>query len=297
MKRLLATLCLVLAAAVPAAQAAEARPVVLASLAPVHALAQELLEGTNVELRLLPASPRSMQSHQALFVRQAERYAADFRDADALIWMGSVWSGDPLYTSVREVNIRAVPIDAARPWSHERDGVALAVSPVNGEPLLPVWLSLGNVIRMIDIIGSDLQALYPDEAVRIRENQVRSRQTWSTLKTETELALLELDDPQLFALADEFAYLARDLGLFVAGYFVKQDLDWTPEDLATLTRRLQDGGVRVVVHKWEPEESIRQAVEAAGARLVVLDTLETSTAFRDDFRANLERLQEAFTGL
>lgn len=296
MKRLLAGLCLVLAAATAAVRAAEERPVVLVSLAPIHALAQELLEGTNVELRLLPESPRSMQSHQALFVRQAERYEADFRAADALIWMGSVWAGDPLYTSVREVNIRAIPIDAARPWSHERDGVALAVSPVNGEPLLPVWLSLGNVIRMIDIIGSDLQALYPGEAARIRDNQMKSRLAWSTLKTETELALLELEDPQLFALADEFAYLARDLGLFVAGYFVKQDLDWTADDLASLTKRLRDGGVQVVVHKWEPDESIRQAVEAAGARLVVLDTLETSTAFRDDFRANLDSLQAALTG-
>lgn len=293
MNVLRALLCLVLVGAVPHAMAADERPLVLASLAPLYSLAQPLLEGTPIELRLLPESPRSMQSHQALFVRQAERFAADFRRADAVITLGSVWSTDPLYTSAREVNIRVVPIDAARPWSHERDGVALAVSPLTGEPLLPVWLSLGNVIRMIEIIGTDLAALYPEHGERIRANQDRARQEWSTLKTETELALLELPDPQVYALADEFAYLMRDLGLFVAGYFVKQDLDWNEADLVALTRTLEAGGIRVVVHKWEPSAAIRQAIESAGAGLVVLDTLETSTDLKADFRVNLERLQEA----
>lgn len=295
MKILHALLCLALVCGMPATMAAEERPLVLTTLAPLYALTLPLLEGTPVELRLLPDSPRSMQSHQALFVRQAERFEDDFRAADAVLGLGSVWSNDPLYTSVREVNIRVVPIDAARPWSHERDGVALAVSPVSGEPLLPVWLSLGNVIRMIEIIGTDLAALYPEHAGRIRTNQDAARQAWSLLKTETELALLDLDDPQLYALADEFAYLARDLGLFVAGYFVKQDLDWTADDLEALTRRLEAGDIGVVVHKWEPSEAIQQAVSAAGARLVVLDTLETSTDLQAAFQANLGRLLDALS--
>ena len=156
---------------------------------------------------------------------------------------------------------------------------------------MTVWLSPGNVIRMIEIIGTDLAALYPAHANRIRDNQERSRQSWSALKTEAELALLEVTDPQLYALADEFAYLVRDLGLFVAGYFVKQDLDWTDQDLEALTQALESGGIRVVVHKWEPSEAIQQAVAAANAQLVVLDTLETSTDLQADFRTNLSRLQ------
>ena len=99
MKRVL--LCLLLAATVQPLGAAEERPLVLASLAPLYSLTLPLLEGTPIELRLLPDSPRSMQSHQALFVRQAERFTDDFRAADAVIGLGSVWANDPLYTSVR----------------------------------------------------------------------------------------------------------------------------------------------------------------------------------------------------
>src|SRR5690606_11942595 len=99
-KILHALLCLALACGMPATMAAEERPLVLTSLAPLYALTLPLLEGTPVELRLLPDSPRSMQSHQALFVRQAERFEDDFRAADAVLGLGSVWANDPLYTSV-----------------------------------------------------------------------------------------------------------------------------------------------------------------------------------------------------
>ncbi|HHX82617.1 MAG TPA: metal ABC transporter substrate-binding protein, partial [Pseudomonadaceae bacterium] len=148
---LLLALALLSAAAVHAADdattAASERPLVLASLAPLYELTRPLLINTPVELRLLPDSPRSMQSHHSLFVLQAERFAEDFRRADAVLSLASVWSEDPLYTTAREFNIRVVAIDAGSPWSHARDGVALANSPVDGHRLLPVWLSLSNAMR------------------------------------------------------------------------------------------------------------------------------------------------------
>jgi hypothetical protein len=103
-----------------------------------------------------------------------------------------------------------------------------------------------------------------------------------------------VDDPLVYALTDEFVYLTSDLGLFVADYFVKQDIDWTEADYAQLTRTLQAQEIRVVIHKWEPAEPIAAAISAAGARLVVLDTLETTTDFAAGFAANLDRLLGAW---
>lgn len=297
---LLLVLALLSAATVHAADDAAAgaseRPLILASLAPLYELTLPLLVNTPVELRLLPDSPRSMQSHHSLFVLQGERFAEDFLRADAVLSLASVWSEDPLYTTAREFNIRVVAIDAGRPWSHARDGVALANSPANGQRLLPVWLSLSNAMRMIDIIGRDLQALYPQYAETIRSNQEQSRQRWTSLKSRTELALLELEDPQLFTLADEFTYLSRDLGLYVAGYFIKQDIDWQDADYAYLRETLENAGIKVVLHKWEPSAAIQEAIRAAGAQLVVLDTLETSSALLEDSERNLDVLLAALKG-
>lgn len=276
------------------AQEPAQHPLVLSSLAPVHALASALLQGTNIDLQLLPGSPRSMQSHQALFVRQAERYAEPFSRADAVISIGKLWGADPLYISARSYNPRVVNIDASKPWSHELDGVAIATSPVSGQPAPWFWLSAGNVIRSLDIIGSDLAALYPAEAATIQANLAREQQRWRTLKATAEARLLQVDDPQVFALTDEFVYLTSDLGLFVAGYFSKQDIDWTDADYQHLRDTLQTQGITVVIHKWEPAAPIRAAITAAGARLVVLDTLETSTDFHAGFDANLNALLSAW---
>lgn len=276
------------------AQETSPHPLILTSLAPVYELAGPLLQGTAVELQLLPDSPRSMQTHQSLFVRQADRFADRFRQADAVITIGKLWSADPLYISARQFNPRVVDIDASKPFSHELDGIAVASSPVSGQVSPWFWLSPGNVIRSLDIIGKDLMALYPDAAARVQANLAREQNHYRALKADAEARLLEVDDPQVYALADEFVYLTGDLGLFVAGYFVKQDIDWTEADYQQLTRTLQSQEVRVVLHKWEPAAPIKAAVEAAGARLVVLDTLETSTDFAAGLQANLDRLLQAW---
>jgi ABC-type Zn uptake system ZnuABC Zn-binding protein ZnuA len=277
------------------AQQDAAERVVLVSMAPIQQLAADLLDNTPLELRLLPDSPRSMQAQATLFTRQADRYAADFAAADSVISIGQVWKTDPLYIATREVNIRVVNIDASKPYSHELDGVAVATSPATGELSPWFWLSPSNVIRTLDIMGADLQRLYPDAATTIAGNLEKSKSRYLQMKADFELKLLEAEDPAVYALADEFVYLTSDLGIFVDDYFVKQDIDWTAEDYSRLTQSLQNSGISVVLHKWEPAEPIKAAIAAAGARLVVLDTLETTTDFAAGLQQNLQALLAAFS--
>lgn len=272
---------------------AQERPLILTSLAPVYELAAPLVENTSLDLQLLPDSPRSMQTHQTLFVRQADRYAEPFSKADTVITIGRLWTADPFYISARQFNPRVVNIDAAKPYSHELDGVSVANSPVTKQISPYFWLSPSNLVRMLDIIGNDLVVLYPAEAEQLKANQAREQDYYRALKADAEARLLQVDDPLVYALADEFVYLTSDLGLFVADYFVKQDIDWTEADYAQLTRSLQDQGIRVVIHKWEPAAPIVAAINAAGAELVVLDTLETTTELAAGFAANLDLLLTA----
>jgi ABC-type Zn uptake system ZnuABC Zn-binding protein ZnuA len=262
-------------------------------MAPVYELTEPLVADTNIDLQLLPDSPRTMQAQLTLFTRQAERYADTFTRADAVISIGRLWTADPLYTTARQFNIRVVAIDASKPWSHQLDGVSVANSPVTNSVSPYFWLSPSNVIRMLDIIGTDLQRLYPADAATIKRNLEREKAAYLQLKADFERRFSAIDDPFVYALADEFVYLTSDAGLFVEDYFVKQDIDWTTDDYAALTQAIADSGVHVVIHKWEPSARIAQAIADAGATLVVLDTLEVSDDFRAGLQHNLDRLLDA----
>lgn len=268
---------------------------VLTSVAPVYQLALALLQDTGVTVVNVPERPRSMSSQPTFFLRQSDDLHDTFAAADAAIGISRVWNQDPLYLFSREANIRIVNIDAALPWSHERSGVALVESPVSGDHSLYFWTAISNVIRMNEIVGFDLKALFPDEASTIDANLQQVKNELIALKAEMESRLLEVPDPLVYALTDELAPMTNELGIYVDGYFVKQDIDWTEEDISALTQKLQTGGIPVVIHKWEPSDEIHAAIEAGGARLVVLDNLElTETPLATGLRANAEALLGGF---
>ena len=92
------------------------------------------------------------------------------------------------------------------------------------------------------------------------------------LRSDYQKRLIEAGDDTVFALTGDFVYLTNDMGLYVDGYFIKQDIRWTEADLRNLTNHLTQRGVRVVIHKWLPSDAIQSAVSEAGATLVVLDS-------------------------
>ncbi|MFN0002585.1 MAG: metal ABC transporter solute-binding protein, Zn/Mn family [Pseudohongiellaceae bacterium] len=275
------------------AQDVAAKPLILVAMAPIYQLTQGLLKDTDLDLQLLPESPRSMEAQRTVFTRQAENYAEIFQAADVVISIGKIWPGDPFYTTARDFNVRVVNIDASKPWSHELDGVAVTDSPVSHQLSPYFWLSSSNVIRVLEIVGHDLQQLYPAEAATIKQNLVYEKASYVNLKNDFEQRFIEVADPFVFALADEFVYFTSDMGIFVDDYFVKQDIDWTPEDYSKLTTSIKNSGVKVVIHKWQPTAEIQQAITAGGATLVVLDTLETTENFKAGFVKNFDAVLAA----
>ena len=97
---------------------------------------------------------------------------------------------------------------------------------------------------------------------------------WSllNLRSDYQNRLIEADDDTVFALTGDFVYMTNDMGLYVDGYFIKQDIRWTDDDLAMLTRHLKDRDVHVVIHRWVPSDEIQAAVAAANAEIVVLQS-------------------------
>jgi ABC-type Zn uptake system ZnuABC Zn-binding protein ZnuA len=303
-----ALLLAVMVAVVMPALAQQKPVLVLTTLPSTFGIASAIAEGTGIHVENLPRDGRPMNAQARYFEKPGEEALALMRKADAVVSIGKLWHEDPLFPAVRAENIRVVNIDATEPFSRTMPGIALirqpsgaapwspAAEPTEARPSTYFWLSPSNGARVAEIVAHDLALLSPQDAGRIAQNLAAYRRKLFTLKRTYEAKLAALDNVSVFALTPDFAYLTSDVGLFVDGYFVKQDIDWTPEDLAGLTRYLKERGLRVVLHKWEPAEPIRRAIESAGARLVVLRTIESGAASYDgELESNLAALFAALS--
>lgn len=288
--RQLAVALLALAAvaiALPSRAAEPSGPLVLTGNQATYSITAALLEGTAVQVRNVPEDGREMAVLPDYIARRKDALAPVFAAATAVVTLTNALPEDPLYRFARQANIRIVNIDAAVPWSPDMPGVALVQTPATSvtwgsdpDPASSttapyLWLSLSNAIRMADIVGHDLTALFPQSAPAIAANLDRLKRTLLRQRGDFQARLIEAESDLVFALTGDFIHLTNDMGLLVDGYFIKQDVRWTPADLTGLTSHLKDRGIKVVLHKWQPSEAIQKAVRDAGARLVVLDSADS----------------------
>ncbi len=261
-------------------------PVVLTGTQATYSLTSALAANTSIQVMNVPEDGRQLTLLRDYIARRTERFEPLFASATAVVSLTNALPGDPLYRFARDENIRVVNIEAATPWSFGTSGVALTNSPVSNVPWAVeteqtssatapyFWLSLSNAIRMADIIGADLAELFPEQAETIGSNLDDLKWSLLSLRNDYQNRLIESADDTVFALSGDFVYLTNDMGLFVDGYFIKQDIHWTDSDLNALTERLTTRGIGVVLHRWLPNEAIQEAIRAAGAELVVLDTAD-----------------------
>lgn len=314
-QRLLVLILALAAVRLAGADEAQAGVTVLTSLPATYSIAAALTAGTHVTVRNVPENGRRMNAQQNYFSQQAPKLAEQFAAADAVVTIGKLWQEDPLFVAARSGNIRIVNIDATKPWSETLEGVSVALEPEDDAPWsdpaeeprarvpsVYYWLSPSNGARTAEIIAQDLMRLAPADAPAIAANLSAYRRELLGLKREYEQKLAALPDVTVYALGPGLVYLTTDMSLFVDGYFLKQDINWTEADAAAFSAYLKEHGIRVVIHQWDPSETIRAAIDDAGARLVVLDIgdagiVEDGRLATDGYtrllRANLEALYQA----
>jgi ABC-type Zn uptake system ZnuABC Zn-binding protein ZnuA len=275
--------CLAAVAALGSPVRAQDAPLVLTGTQATYSLTTALTAGTPIQVQNVPADGRQLAVLKDYIERRADALGPTFASATAVVSLTNALPGDPLYRFAREANIRIVDIEAAVPWSIDAPGVALAETPASNvdwgsdtdvaeSSVAPYfWLSVSNAIRMGDLIAADLQALFPDHAAEIGANLETLKRSLLALRGEYQGRLIDSGTDVVFALTGDFVYLTNDMGLYVDGYFIKQDVRWNDADLSALTKHLRDNAIKVVIHKWQPSEAIQDAVRAGGAKLVVLD--------------------------
>jgi ABC-type Zn uptake system ZnuABC Zn-binding protein ZnuA len=281
-----------------------------------YSVTATLAKGTHVRVVNVPQDGRRMNALARYLEKPGEPALELFRNADAIVTIGKLWRDDPFFAAVRAQNIRVVNIDATAPYSATLAGVAVVQEPGGaapwgtasdaapaGGPSLHFWLSPSNGARMADIVAHDLMQLSPQDTKQLEQNLAAFRRALFALKNEYEDKLAQLGGVTVFALAPDFAYLTGDIGVFVDGYFVKQDIDWTSADIRSFGDYLRTRQVGVVIHKWEPNAAIQEAIRSAGATLAVLRTGEdgvtrdgklTEDSYTADLKSNLELLHRAF---
>ncbi|WP_338491246.1 zinc ABC transporter substrate-binding protein [Pseudomonas trivialis] len=155
-------------------------------------------------------------------------------------------------------------------------------------------------MRMSALIAADLARLSPDDAPRIARNLAALDGRIRQLKADYGDRLLKVPDLRVLSLTSEPVYLLGEFGVYVDGWFVRQDIDWTDADRAALTRYLRERDIRVVVHKWAPDARIVRAIEDGGARLLILDIgnpgmlANKANSYEALLSSNLDALLAAF---
>jgi ABC-type Zn uptake system ZnuABC Zn-binding protein ZnuA len=315
----LVVVLMALSSVLPSGQAAAAdgaRSSVLTGSQATYSLATALAKGTSIDVQNVPPDGRQLSIMRDYIARRMDALSPTFQAATAVISLTNALPGDPLYRFSREANIRIIDVDAAIPWSLSMPGVALTDAPVSNvdwgsDTDVPqsatapyFWLSISNAIRMGDIIAHDFSEIFPADAETIAENLDKLKHDLLELRNGYQNRLIEIGNDTVFALTGDFVYLTNDTGLYVDGYFIKQDIRWTENDLAALTRHLTESGIGVVIHKWMPSAEIQAAIEAAGATLVVLDTADpglvvdralAADGLQQILRSNLEAVYQALS--
>jgi ABC-type Zn uptake system ZnuABC Zn-binding protein ZnuA len=215
---------------------------------------------------------------------------------------------DRLYPWCRVANLRIVEIDPSAQWEVGTPRLPLIADPPDtararerGEAKGPVppnphiWLSLSHAVRLVERISNDIVTLDPTHRRFYWANTARYQARLRALKAEFEKRLAGAD--RVATLTEAFPYLTADFGLGVADYILE------PKDSAEVGERVRAAKVKVVLAEGEPEAKVRAAVEQAGAKVVVLRTLEAGwgegervepDGYLRGMRDNLEKLAGAF---
>ncbi|NIF27076.1 metal ABC transporter substrate-binding protein [Pantoea sp. Tr-811] len=260
------TLAFALSGAASLASATE----VLTTLPVTHSLASALLAGTSVQLtRAAPANLPASRQPSYFTSRGAAGLAKAAQKADAVIGVRSIWRDDPLYPMARRSNIRIVEIDAARPVDGALPGIAVSGDDAYaGYP----WLHPTNLGRMADVLANDLERLAPADKAKIQGNLAALKRQLLEVAAASQVKLAEVDNLSVVSLSERLGYLASGLNLDVVEQPLPPDGKWDAAALKALGENLKAQDVALVLDHRQPEAAVVQVIEAAGAKVLVVES-------------------------
>lgn len=288
---------------------ARGKRVILTTFQPLYSLAWAVV-GKDPDFEVFNLAPRKDGPHEFDVDDPAiaERIRPIVGGATAVVTLRSLPVSphfDRLFAFCRKTNIRIVEMDPSVTWEAGSPRLPLIADPVDSArakegaatskgPNPHVWLSLSHAAQMLERIGDDVVALDPSHERHFRANVWKAKARLREMKAEFEKKLSKAD--RVATLTEAFPYLTSDLGIDVADYIL------APKGPDEVEARVKAANVKVVLAEEEPDAKVRGAVERAGAKVVVLRTLEEGwgegekldvDGYWKGMRFNLETLAKA----
>jgi len=265
---------------------ATARPLVVATIAPLHSLATAVA-GADAEVRLLLPRGASAHSHQ---LRPSE--ARMLSNADLVLWIGqplegylvralSTLAGGRVVSVVDDPAIELLPAQAAGahpPGAHGAPEGSSTGAPDAAHPAFGIdphlWMDPLNAGRIVSRVATELGTIDPPHAERYRRNATLARGRLSRLHRELDARLETVRERPFVAVHDAFGYFSRRYRLHSVGALLT-----SPERRpgAHTVRRLRQAIARSNARCVITEPGMRAGAErplgATGARTRELDPL------------------------
>jgi len=153
----------------PADSSSSAR---VATFLPVtYLLTQSLLQDTAIKVDYLPSKRYPLSRIRYWLEQKLPQDIAQLPTYTAVVEIASVWPEGEAYPTLRQSNIRIVPIDAAVQLKPE----GARISRQQGANTLDYfWLNSANLKVMQSIIAEDLIRLWPEQQAAIERNLQRN---------------------------------------------------------------------------------------------------------------------------
>lgn len=187
----------------------------------------------------------------------------------AVLSLRSIMPEDYLYIQLRQKNIRIVEIDAASPLNPTLTSVGTIRTEEGINPY--IWLAPSSVIRMAEIIGKDLVALFPKHQKQIESNLQELRSAIRSLQNEYEQKFLQLDRFEAATMDHSFDYLLKDINLFVT-LQLPGEMSWEENHTKSFKNGVTNKLFTTVVHRWIPFGDPAEIAKKGGVSFSVLNT-------------------------
>lgn len=272
-----------------------APPIVLTGHAATWALARELTRGTPIEIQSawpsgLPWREQTEFAHAAPseWIERVKRAAAVITVRDAV-------PTDALYAAVRAHHLGVIELD-------------VSVAPDQRTPVLPrkagespdsphFFTSPSQTARVAARLAEELDRLHTDAQPVIAENLRQLQARLLRLRAEWAHQAAEVGDPGVILVGEMFAPLLADLGIAAELTVPDGTTPLTDAQRATLTREIEQRGLKISVHAWPPQPAEATFWQEQGIDLVILDAHavhpERPSVYFDSLQRNGEQVLAA----
>ncbi len=270
---------------------AYAVPRVVVSIAPLHSLMSEVMQGIAEPVLLIEGG---QSPHSSRLAPSARREIAN---ADMLVWLGAsfetslnkafaqVHAPATVVSLLAAATIPKLPIRSSGAWEvehhhqdaeaegHASDGESDALTPLKSDPHL--WLSTGNAIEIVSLLTAEISNIDPDNAEKYASNKRQVVDRIGELKTKLMLDLKPVHEVPYLVFHDAYHYFENEFGLSPAGALtLNPERKPGAKTISTIKNLIIERNVRCLFSEPQFEPGLlRRLAEDTNIQTGVLDPL------------------------